>query len=212
MSLRWIYLFRHGETDYNREGRFQGHLDIPLNQTGHGQANRLIEPLREAGIEAILSSDLSRTVQTAEIVTQALNIPIFQTSLLREAYLGQAQGLTVEEMISKFGTEVLQRWRSSHPSDADVSFPDGETGEQIIKRSFRGLVEFLECQPYIKIGVSTHGGVIRRVVHDILNALDSETKTRESIAIPNGVIYTLTYNLTTKEWAFGGRADRFNAK
>src|SRR5947209_8391773 len=115
-----LYLFRHGETDWNAEGRFQGHLDIPLNEKGRAQARALVEKLKLASIEAIVTSDLSRARDTALVSAQALGLPIFEDRRLREAFLGDAQGLTSEEIRLRFGDELTDRWRSHHLTDADI--------------------------------------------------------------------------------------------
>ena len=75
MPLIRLYLFRHGETEYNRQWRFQGHLDIPLNSKGERQAGDLVPLLAPLNLQAMLSSDLKRASQTARIVAQCLGIP-----------------------------------------------------------------------------------------------------------------------------------------
>lgn len=204
MRVLTLWLFRHGETDYNRDGRFQGHLDIPLNETGRAQAQALVPKLKDSGLEVILSSDLTRTRQTAEILATGLGgVPIQTTPALREAYLGQAQGLTREEMATRFGLETLNRWRSSHPTDADAAFPDGERGEQVRDRALSAIHEFCRQSSYTRIGISTHGGVLRRVIqHWLLESNDP--RVHREIPIPNGVIYTIEVNLTKGLWIVRG--------
>ena len=67
MPRRLIFLIRHGETDWNAEGRWQGHTDVPLNQKGRTQALRVADALRKAGLGGVVSSDLSRARETAQI-------------------------------------------------------------------------------------------------------------------------------------------------
>lgn len=76
MSKTEIYIFRHGETDWNKERRFQGHTDIPLNQNGRQQASELALKIRKINPELILTSDLLRAKQTAEIVNDLLKVSI----------------------------------------------------------------------------------------------------------------------------------------
>ncbi len=191
-----LFLFRHGETDWNREGRFQGHTDVPLNETGRSQAERLIKPLKSQGLEAILASDLSRARETGEIVARALGIPVFTDPGLREAHLGKAQGMTGAEIEVAFGAEFLGAWRSPDPTDADVSYPGGESGTQVISRVFRSMEEFLLRNSYERIGVATHGGVIRRVAQTIL---PPETP---QVPIPNGILYRLSFDRDSRIWSF----------
>ncbi|MGE0615597.1 MAG: histidine phosphatase family protein [Bacteriovoracia bacterium] len=183
-----IFIFRHGETDWNREERFQGHTDIPLNDTGRAQALRLIGPLRQRGIEAILSSDLSRARETAEIVAQALGIPVHVHAGLREAHLGVAQGLTRQEIERQLGREIADRWRSNQVTDADVSYPGGEAAAVVLSRSRDAIREFARTHPCQRFGVASHGGVIRRLMHSLLNAPGAH------VPIPNGILYPLYWH------------------
>jgi broad specificity phosphatase PhoE len=182
---RWIFLFRHGETDFNKEQRFQGHLDIPLNEAGREQARALISPLRRLGVNRLLSSDLSRAVETASIVAKKLQIPVVTNPALREAHLGEAQGLTIEEIETQFGKSLVEKWRSPYVSDADVSYPGGETGQEVLNRVTEALKKFMKESGETRVGVATHGGVIRRVVRFLLE------DERYFIPIPNGIIYPI---------------------
>src|SRR4051794_38680024 len=123
--MKHIYLIRHGETDWNVQERFQGHTDIPLNENGRSQARQLIAVCRHHKIEAILSSDLSRALETAQIIAAQLEIKVFQNAGLREANLGKAQGLTHSEIEQQFGKSLIERWKSSQLTDADISYPGG---------------------------------------------------------------------------------------
>ncbi len=186
--MKHIYLIRHGETDWNAQERFQGHTDIPLNDNGRSQARQLIAVCRHHKIEAILSSDLSRAFETAQIIANQLEIRIFQDSGLREAHLGKAQGLTYAEIESQFGKSLVERWRSSHLTDADISYPGGESGNAIMLRSFGAITKFLATYPYTRIAVTTHGGVIRRIMQKLLPAGSPP------VPIPNGVIHPLLFD------------------
>lgn len=184
-----IYVFRHGETDWNQEERFQGHTDVPLNANGRVQAEGLVDTLRPFGIEIILSSDLSRARETAEIVARGLGgIPIEIDPRLREAHLGGAQGLTGVEIAAKYGHELVHRWRSWQATDADVAYPGGETGTAVLARVLAGLEEFLKKTPHDRVGVATHGGVIRRLMAKLLPV------GADPVPIPNGVVYAIGYD------------------
>ena len=89
---RILFLFRHGETDWNREGRLQGHTDTPLNATGLAQAQALAESLRPHRLDAVVSSDLARARTTAQIVAEALRVPLFIEAGLRETRCRQPDG------------------------------------------------------------------------------------------------------------------------
>jgi broad specificity phosphatase PhoE len=193
--LKRIFIFRHGETDWNAEGRFQGHTDVPLNDKGRAQATALIPILREKKVEAILSSDLSRARETAQIIGAALSVPLFEDIGLREAFLGDAQGLTWEEIQNSFGVEVATRWGSSHPTDADVAYPGGESGAQVVERVFEAMERFLRSESFVTMGVSSHGGVIRRVLHTLL------PPGFPKVRIPNTVLYELSFDTMSGKWS-----------
>jgi broad specificity phosphatase PhoE len=198
-----LYLFRHGETTWNAEGRFQGHLDIPLNENGKEQARALGRKFKSTGIvlDAILASDLVRSVHTAQLAAGEMGFDpglIFQDPGIREAYLGGAQGLTLDEIRGKFGDEVTDRWRSNKTSDADISYPGGESGTAVLERTVKAVKSFIEKNPtFSVVGISTHGGVIRRLMHWILT---QEGESGEHIPIPNGVVYEIRYDCETSLW------------
>lgn len=186
-NMKTIFLVRHGETDWNVLERFQGHIDVPLNENGCHQARSLIPVMQDKSIEAVLSSDLARAFKTGQIIAEALSVPLFQDPGLREACLGKAQGMTRLEMEKEFGKTLTQRWRSSHVSDADISYPGGETGNEVIQRVFASLEKFILSNSYSRLVVTTHGGVIRRVMQKLLPSPASH------VPIPNGVVYEIRY-------------------
>ncbi len=187
-AVKTFHLFRHGETDWNRNGRLQGQSDIPLNDTGRAQARAIAERFAvnsaSRRIDVILTSDLSRAYETAAIVAQE-RVPLVRRAGLRETNLGEAEGRTWEEVQSLFGEELAARWRSWLPGDIDVSFPRGETGTQVIERVFKTLEDFAKSTPYARIGVATHGGVIRRILQKL------EPATNEHFLIPNGSLFEI---------------------
>jgi probable phosphoglycerate mutase len=192
--MKKLYVFRHGETDWNRDGRFQGHIDIPMNETGRMQA-RALAPLLEAHqIEAIYTSDLLRAQETARIIAGTLGVPVFISEKLREAHLGEAQGLTREEIVQKFGPETLARWRSGLPMDAEVAYSGGESGKEVGDRFFAAVREFLKIQPFQRVGISTHGGVIRRMMERILSDREGH------VPIPNGILYVIGHDPLHDHW------------
>ena len=121
---RVLFLFRHGQTDWNREGRLQGHTDTPLNATGLAQAEALAQRLLAHRLDAVVSSDLTRALTTARIIAEISGVPLLTDSGLREVSVGLAEGLLWEEAKARFGAELTERWYS----DDNVAFPGGETG------------------------------------------------------------------------------------
>jgi broad specificity phosphatase PhoE len=95
MARRLIFMTRHGETDWNLEGRWQGHTDVPLNETGRAQARLIAEALRGEGLAGLVASDLSRARETAEIVGASLGLEVaYVDADLRERMFGVFEGLT----------------------------------------------------------------------------------------------------------------------
>ncbi len=194
--IQRVYIFRHGQTDWNAEGRFQGHIDVPLNDTGREQAAGLIPQLSGRGVRGIISSDLSRARETAQIVAAGLGVPVFTDHGLREAHLGRAQGLTTEEIAAQFGEKLLSRWRSGDVTDADVAYPDGESGKHVVERSVGAIERFLDAHTdWECLAVSTHGGVIRRLMQKIL------PPESPAVRIPNCVVYEIHFDRARRAWS-----------
>ena len=149
-----ILLARHGETDWNREGRWQGWADPPLNDTGREQARRLAEQLRETPFDAVYSSDLRRAHETAEIVGAPHDVPIVVDPELREIDVGSWSGLTRAEIDERF---------------PDGERPDGETREQHSVRVLAAVERIARQNLGRRVLIVTHGGVLRalhRIVSD----------------------------------------------
>ena len=182
-DLRTLFLFRHGETDWNREGRLQGHTDTPLNQTGLVQAQALSEILRPHRLDAVVSSDLSRARTTAQIVAEALGLPLFTDAGLRETNVGAAEGLLWSDAKTRVGEGLTERWYS----DGDVAFPGGETGTETRIRGLAALQRFAAAQPFRRIGVSTHGAMLRQLMKHALPAGSPPTPVR------NTTLFVLRY-------------------
>jgi 2,3-bisphosphoglycerate-dependent phosphoglycerate mutase len=161
---RTLFVFRHGETDWNREGRLQGHIDTALNATGLAQAAALAERLRMHRLDAVVSSDLTRALTTGRIIAEALGVPLMTDHGLRETNVGAAEGLLWDDAKARFGAELTERWYS----DNDVAFPGGETGLATLTRGLAALRRFALSHPYRRIGVSTHGAMVRQLVKHAL--------------------------------------------
>src|SRR6266508_1445069 len=137
MSLTELLLIRHGETDWNRGGRFQGHADPPLNETGREQARALAQELADAQIDVVYTSDLARARQTAEIDA------------------GEWQGLTWPEIEERF-PEGARTWH-----DRGHGWDTGETYEQLGERILTALRRIAADHPAQRVLVVGHGGTIR---------------------------------------------------
>ncbi len=125
-----IYLIRHGQTDWNKQGKIQGHLDIPLNQQGRLQAKILATKLKDKEINMIYSSDLSRAYQTAEIIHSTTNSRLISESRLRERNYGDWQQLSWAEVHAQ-NPHVKSEWKTN-PLDSKP--PQGESIQELYKR------------------------------------------------------------------------------
>ena len=138
-----LLLVRHGETDWNAEGRLQGHTDRPLNEFGRRQARALAERLAGDGIDAIYASDLARARETAEIVGARVGLPVLLEPGLRERNWGNWEGLT-------------------GPERDRVEYA-GEAPQAHGARVLAAVRMIAERHPGRRIVVVTHGGSLRRI-------------------------------------------------
>lgn len=151
-----IYLIRHGETMWNREKRLQGHLDIGLNDNGRRQADLLALHMAQKNLAAIISSDLSRAMDTALPIAKHHELDLQLDPQLRERHYGVMQGLSHEE-IEKLHPENHQAWKNR-----DVSFQpkDGESLLQFDGRVVQAARRWAEEFKQYEIALVAHGGVL----------------------------------------------------
>jgi broad specificity phosphatase PhoE len=160
-----ILLARHGETDWNRDGRWQGHSNTSLNRRGKEQARKLAEELSEE-IDVVYSSDLARARETAEIVAGRLGLDVSVDERLRERGFGSWEGLTRPE-IEERDAEALARWRAGNGHGAH----DAEPYDVFAERMRDFLDDVIQRHPGERVLVIAHGGSIR-VIHAIATGLD----------------------------------------
>jgi len=150
-----ILLARHGETDWNREGRFQGWADPPLNATGRAQAVDLAVALMAEELAGVYSSPLRRAYETAEVVAASRGLEPVTVDALREVDVGSWSGLSRAEIEQRF-PEQYARWL-----DYGRGWEDGETYEQMVDRVVEALQELAEGRDGERILAVTHGGPMR---------------------------------------------------
>ena len=154
MATTRLLLARHGETDWNRIGRWQGHADEPLNNEGLRQAAVLAKQLVGDGVAAVYSSDLRRASETAKVVGDRLGLPVFEDPGLREIDVGSWSGLTRAEVSEQY-PEGFARWLGG-----DIGH-DGETREQLTERVVAAVERIAAAHDGETVLVVTHGGAIR---------------------------------------------------
>lgn len=155
-----LYLVRHGETEWNSGGKFQGHSDIPLSVKGREQAVNLAERLKDIKIQAVYSSDLGRARETAEILAKPHQLDVHALSDLREINFGQWEGLTYQEISEKYG-EVCSQW-FANPLITQI--PGGESLQDVVTRCSKTLHTIIREHPGETVVIVAHGGVIRTIV------------------------------------------------
>jgi len=140
-SKKRIVLVRHGETDWNKQGRFQGQIDIPLNQNGKAQAKAASEFLKNICIQKAFSSSLSRPRETAKIILKEHpGIEITLKDNLKEIGHGKWEGKLESEIKSNW-PDLLEKWKLFPEK---VQMPEGENIEEVSTRSITGWIEI--CQ------------------------------------------------------------------
>jgi broad specificity phosphatase PhoE len=182
-----LTLIRHGQTDWNLQGRWQGHADEPLNELGRQQAvavaQRIVE--MEHQHDAIISSDLSRASDTALHVAGAVGLPLRTTALWRELDLGKWSGLTKQQVSEHYADELAQlragadlpRGGGEREADMDRRI---ESALSLLKQEFAGK----------RVIVVTHGGPVRAALR--IMRVDRELAPGFSLAIDNASITTVS--------------------
>ena len=157
MDEAQLILVRHGETDWNREGRIQGYrADSPLTSTGQAQARQLAARLASERIQALHSSDAGRARQTVAPIAAAVDLEVIYDPALRERNYGVFEGRTYKEIELEFPDAYL-KFRSRDP---DYAPPDGESGAQFRDRIVAALERVAAGTAGRRAAVVTHGGVL----------------------------------------------------
>ena len=169
--IGWI---RHGQTEWNRLGKIQGIMNIPLSAEGIRQAERLADRLaieRGHRWQGIVSSDLDRAAKTAAIIADRLNIPMRTDPRLRERSFGEAEGTTLGERIARWGDD----WRRR--------VPDQETDERMLDRGMAFVRDHVDRHRGEDWLVVTHGSFLARMLHAMCRELDDSHLQNVSLTI-----------------------------
>lgn len=150
-----LIIVRHGETEWNLQSRFQGHLDSRLSRLGIRQAKAIARALSGGTYDVIYSSDLERAQHTAKIIAGKLNMEVRTEADLREINMGLMQGLRRDEFILKY-PEVIKNFHS----DPRYVIPGGESKQQFSERIMKALSKITGEHRYQTILLVAHGGVL----------------------------------------------------
>ncbi|HSQ70852.1 MAG TPA: histidine phosphatase family protein, partial [Rubrivivax sp.] len=151
-----LLFIRHGETDWNRQQRFQGQIDVPLNPTGQAQAVRVAGRLAADRHDALFSSDLQRARETAAPLAAAWHLAPVALSGFREQNFGVLEGLDVPTIQARH-PDLWQRWLEHR---ADYALPGGESLSQFHTRVMAALRALTAAHAGARLAVVTHGGVL----------------------------------------------------
>lgn len=197
-----FWLFRHGETDWNRAGRLQGRTEIPLNELGLVQVAELGEYLKPHANSFLwgVTSTLGRAQQTAKLALPNLRWSLDESWV--ETNLGVAEGLTRDEIVRQLGSEAWEQWSDLSHNSWSSAFVGGESRAQVRDRSLRALEALrIEVQGHVsanamglsasnspRVAISTHGGLLRRL---IMHFLPHEAA---RISVPNAALFVLRWD------------------
>ncbi len=147
-----LILVRHGETDWNAEGRYQGQADPPLNRRGREQAQALAAALQQKGVDVIYSSPLKRAWQTAEVVARAVRAPLFPEPRLMEIHQGEWEGKRVGEIAREY-PQTFHQWEEDPWA---TQIPGGETLAEVQQRVYAAADDILARHPGKTVVLVTH--------------------------------------------------------
>ena len=151
-----LLFIRHGETDWNRQQRFQGQIDVPLNATGHTQAQQLAARLVDERCDAFYTSDLLRARQTAAPLASAWAREPLAVAGLREQSFGIWEGLDFGTIQAQHA-ELWPRWLEQR---ADFALPGGESLRQFHTRVLAAVQQLAAAAAGLRVAIVTHGGVL----------------------------------------------------
>jgi len=166
--VKRVIFIRPGETDWNRQGRWQGWTASPLSAHGRRQAEKLAKFVRHIGMTALYTSDLKRALETAQIVAETVGLPLIADSRLRERGAGVWQGLTVPEMRAWYPAEYQQLIDDPEHFRMD----GGESRAEVRARMNAAFAEAVATAIGETIAILSHTTAIRVLLSDLVVGYD----------------------------------------
>ncbi len=160
VKSRW-FLVRHGETDWNKEGRIMGQSDIPLNKTGMAQAEEAARELKPHKVDLIISSDSARCRQTAEIIKKETGAEIILEKKLRERHHGDIEGLLRKD--------VFEQYPRIYEYSYEGKYMNAESYRELEERAWEVFSSHHSRHGHKNVVLITHGGTIRMLIKRIKN-------------------------------------------
>jgi len=189
----YIYLVRHGETEWNKRGLLMGHKNSPLTEKGKMQAMELGKKLSDIPFDAVYSSDSERAIETTKIILDKQDHTIITTPHLRERNFGRFEGKTRAEMDAH--TVAFEDLEDSDKFVYKV-YPDIESDDELIKRFFIFL-EVLRDTNHENVLVVCHGGVIKSILLHLKHLQYDNHKAYSIHSVSNSSIVKLHYASNT---------------
>ena len=188
-----LYLIRHGQTDWNIQGKIQGSHGIPLNDTGRAQAKLVAEGMDSRPVTKIFSSTLMRAVETARMIGDRQQVETYLVPGLIEVEFGKWEGMTWDEIKEQYPAEY-ERW-SINP--VDVAPPGGETQMEAMERVAGAIEAVMEMTNGREdIAVVSHGATMAYIVAYLMRNHPEEAE----IIVDNASITTVNYNPITQDY------------
>ncbi len=171
MPVKRVIFIRPGETEWNRLGRQQGWVAVPLNANGELQVKRLAKFIRNVGVGLIYSSDLSRAKQTTTILAKALGVEPRFEARLRERHVGQWQGLTLDEIRDWYTKD----FENLHVNNHGFQIPGGEARDEVEKRVLAVFDDILARGGADSIAIVSHTIAIRTMLSSLVDGFDANS-------------------------------------
>lgn len=185
MTVKRVIFIRPGETDWNRDLRWQGWVAIPLNDLGKLQAAQLAKFIRNIGLSALYTSDLKRSSQTAEILAEKLGFAPIADERLRERHIGNWQGLMPEEMEAWYPEEYAQLL--ADPQNFRV--PGGESRQDVKARMLAAFKDIVAQDKGETVAIISHTTAINELLSEILGSTY-----KKSSSVSNSSVTTIRAN------------------
>jgi probable phosphoglycerate mutase len=164
MSARRLVLWRHGQTLWNAENRHQGQIDIPLNDVGREQARHAAQTLLAMKPTHVIASDLERALETGQILADLAGVSLSTDERLRETFAGEWQGMTRDEIVSKYPADY-----AAWGGDSEIRPGGGETRWEVSQRVVAAIEDALLNIPAGgTLVVASHGGALRSALGRLL--------------------------------------------
>ena len=181
-----IICVRHGQTEWNVLGRYQGQTDIALSPLGIEQAEKLAAHFPVDKVEAVYSSDLVRAMTTARCVADRFGLTVEPRPELRELNFGDWEGLTYDEIVAKWPDALNNFFQ--HPDVLEI--PHGESFPKLRERALDAVEKIVACHPNQTVAVFAHGAILRTI---LTAALHMDLKYVWTIRQFNTAVNIVTY-------------------